>query len=72
MKTLWNEGANVCSPGLADGTWTLSGGQTRCTGMNEGGAIAVIIDPLEVDNQRSRIVLGEGHDLSAKEGHDMI
>ena len=40
--------------------------------MDERCALALFVYPLEVDNEAARIMLGEGEDLGAEEGHDVV
>lgn len=40
--------------------------------MNKGGAVALVIDSLEIDDQLARIMLGVREDFGTKEGEDVI
>jgi hypothetical protein len=40
--------------------------------MDEHGAVAIGSNLLEIDDELVRVVLGESHDLGAKEGEDVV
>lgn len=59
-------------PVLACGTWALGGGLARGASVDEGCALAVLIDMLEIDDQGVGIVLCVGEDFCGVEGDDVI
>ena len=59
-------------PCFTDGPGALRAGGTWLAGVDEGGALARVVDPLKVDDERARVVLGVSEDLGAEEGDDVV